>query len=639
MQEKINVGEIHCASFADISYSAWKAATSSPRVWMYKGSSDTFTQDVIKAGSSAKGQLDFDSFASKAELVKAYQKVVDNTDVSIPNAYWQFMKDVKVGDIVVVFKTNKKDGRQFHTLYGWGRFTSDCMFKKDEEYPIQRTIHWHRPLPTKDIVDNMTRDSLFFHLVEGVEAGNIIRLLNISTKEEMIVHNNSEEKRYWLYAPGENALHWSSCQEHNMMCLGFKEMGNLSPYKGAEWTEGMNDIRSKLQEVYNKPDAKFTHDRLSIYEFLNAIKPGDVIYVKGGRSKILGRGEVLGDYYYDETLEYPNLRAVKWTHVGEWQVADIMPVKTLTEVTNYFNLRTNIENLFVYNSLMPITFNYSKDEFLKEVFMRENDFETLQSLLLRKKNLILQGAPGVGKTFVAKRLAYAIMGEIEDRRIEQIQFHQNYSYEDFMMGYKPNGNGGFDLQTGVFYNFCKRARDDKDNPYFFIIDEINRGNLSKIFGELLMLIENDYRDNPIKLSYRDEEFSVPSNLYIIGMMNTADRSLAMIDYALRRRFSFFEMKPGFETDGFKKYVDNLNNPQLNRVVEAVKNLNSIISADDSLGEGFCIGHSYFCGLKLGEDWKLSDIVEYDIISMLREYWFDNNSKFEEEAGKLRDSLK
>ena len=131
---------------------------------------------------------------------------------------------------------------------------------------------------------------------------------------------------------------------------------------------------------------------------------------------------------------------------------------------------------------------------------------------------------------------------IKDKsRIEMVQFHQNYTYEDFIMGYKPTENGGFAIKPGIFYQFCKKAADDKDRPYFFIIDEINRGNLSKIFGELLMLIESDYRDTSIKLAYRDEDFYVPSNLYIIGMMNTADRSLAMIDYALRRRFSFFEM--------------------------------------------------------------------------------------------------
>jgi len=280
---------------------------------------------------------------------------------------------------------------------------------------------------------------------------------------------------------------------------------------------------------------------------------------------------------------------------------------------------------------------YDRSKFLDEVYVSYEDYEQLESLLLRKKNLILQGAPGVGKTFAAKRLVYAIMGEKDDNRVVQVQFHQNYSYEDFVMGYKPNENGGFELKNGIFYKFCKRAAADSDHKYFFIIDEINRGNLSKIFGELLMLIENDYRDKPIQMSYREEHFAVPSNVYIIGMMNTADRSLAMIDYALRRRFSFYEMKPGFENTSFSEYVDKQHDPHLNHLVKAIIELNKVIASDDSLGSGFCIGHSYLC--ELGTHYNLESIVEYDIIPMLREYWFDNDERFNLESQKLRNALK
>lgn len=280
---------------------------------------------------------------------------------------------------------------------------------------------------------------------------------------------------------------------------------------------------------------------------------------------------------------------------------------------------------------------YDRTKFLEEVYVSYHDYEKLESLLLRKQNLILQGAPGVGKTFAAKRLAYAIMGEKDDSRIMQVQFHQNYSYEDFVMGYKPNDNGGFDMKYGVFHKFCSKAKVDKDHKYFFIIDEINRGNLSKIFGELLMLIEKDYREKEIQLAYNDETFAVPSNVYIIGMMNTADRSLAMIDYALRRRFSFFEMKPGFESVQFEKYVKKLADSHLEKLIKAVIELNKVIAEDDSLGTGFCIGHSYLCNLGFHD--SLENIVEYDIIPMLREYWFDNENKFNQEAQKLRNALK
>jgi 5-methylcytosine-specific restriction protein B len=268
---------------------------------------------------------------------------------------------------------------------------------------------------------------------------------------------------------------------------------------------------------------------------------------------------------------------------------------------------------------------YTKEDFLSQVYMTEERYDTLVALLQNKKNLILQGAPGVGKTFAAKRLAYSMMGEKDDSRIEFIQFHQNYSYEDFIMGYKPKDEG-FKLTNGIFYQFCMNAANHPDKDYFFIIDEINRGNMSKIFGELLMLIEKDYRGTKATLAYSGTAFSVPKNLYIIGMMNTADRSLAMIDYALRRRFSFYEMEPGFNSEGFKAYQSSLQNETFNALIEQIIDLNREINADDSLGAGFRIGHSYFCGQEeCTEEWMKS-VVYYDIIPMLQEYWFDDRQK-------------
>ena len=270
---------------------------------------------------------------------------------------------------------------------------------------------------------------------------------------------------------------------------------------------------------------------------------------------------------------------------------------------------------------------YTKSDFLDEVYMTEKRHESLVAVLRNKKNIILQGAPGVGKTFAARRLAWSMMGEKDDDRIEFVQFHQNYSYEDFMMGYKPVGDG-FELKYGIFYRFCQKAANQPDKEFFFIIDEINRGNMSKIFGELLILIEKDYRGTKATLAYNGLSFSVPKNLYIIGMMNTADRSLAMIDYALRRRFSFFEVEPGFDSEGFIQYQNGLNNEMLNELINKVKDLNREITLDKSLGKGFCIGHSYFCGRDVCTEEWLHSIVEYDILPMLREYWFDDTSKLQ-----------
>lgn len=273
---------------------------------------------------------------------------------------------------------------------------------------------------------------------------------------------------------------------------------------------------------------------------------------------------------------------------------------------------------------------YGKQEFLSDVFMDGEQYDTLIHLLQRKKNIILQGAPGVGKTYAAKRIAYSFMGKKDESRIKMIQFHQSYSYEDFIMGYRPDEKG-FILKPGPFYQFCRTAEEDPERPYFFIIDEINRGNMGKIFGELLMLIECDKRGEKLALIYSDKDnsdFAVPENVYILGMMNTADRSLAMIDYALRRRFCFFELEPAFETAAFKQYLleQGLDNVLIKRITEKFSNLNNEIMNDPNLGKGFQIGHSYFCtNGAVADDWYES-VIKYEIAPMLEEYWFDEPEK-------------
>lgn len=281
---------------------------------------------------------------------------------------------------------------------------------------------------------------------------------------------------------------------------------------------------------------------------------------------------------------------------------------------------------------------YCKNDFLNEVYIDEEQYEEIMGTLKRNKNLVLQGPPGVGKTFAARRLAWSMMGKEDNDRIEFVQFHQSYTYDDFVRGYKASEDG-FELKDGIFYRFCQKAGSRPDEYFFFIIDEINRGNLSKIFGELLMGIEKDHRGENITLE-DGTSFLVPKNLYIIGTMNTADRSLAMLDYALRRRFSFIDMKPAFLSSGFQKYLKEIDNKKLTSLVDMIKTLNDVIKK--SLGEGFCIGHSYFCGLDRKNrkelDKELCSIVKYDIIPTLKEYWFDDENKFEEWEKKLNNAV-
>ncbi len=270
-----------------------------------------------------------------------------------------------------------------------------------------------------------------------------------------------------------------------------------------------------------------------------------------------------------------------------------------------------------------------RDAFLRDVFLDETEVSRIMERLEYKKNIVLQGAPGVGKTFVAKRIAKAFMRSDSDRRIETVQFHQTYSYEDFVQGYRPSGSG-FTLKNGVFYEFVSRARNDPDKSYFFIVDEMNRGNLSKIFGELLMLLEADKRgeDWAIPLAYSSEEkFYIPDNLYFIGLMNTADRSLSVIDYALRRRFSFITLEPKFGSDQFFDFVSSLGVDEsvISEFNNKMISLNERISADiENLGPGFCIGHSFFCSAGGGDNW-VDNIINFEIMPLVEEYWFDDPS--------------
>lgn len=462
-----------------------------------------------------------------------------------------------------------------------------------------------------------------------------------STEEPQtpVVDSNVKEINYWIYSPGGNACMWEEFYKLGIMGIDWDEVTDLKQFTSKE------EIKDFMKKVYD-PSYSYKNNAHCLWQFANEIKDGDIIFAKNGMRKIVGKGVVSSGYIYDSSRKtYKHIRKVKWTNNGEWEHPGQAVMKTLTNISAYPDYVQKLLDLFAADTLEEVIEQkeikyptYTKDEFLNEVYMDEDTYNTLTDLLEAKFNIILQGAPGVGKTFAAKRLAYSIMGQKDTSRVAMVQFHQSYSYEDFIQGYRPSKDG-FELENGVFYKFCKEAEEDNERPYFFIIDEINRGNLSKILGELMMLIEKDKRREKIKLLYSNEWFTVPKNVRIIGMMNTADRSLALMDYALRRRFAFFEFAPAFSSEGFKNYLAEKNSSKLEKLISTVESLNNTISIDVSLGEGFRIGHSYFCTDDEVTDEWLNSVVEYEVIPLIKEYWFDEPTKVRDWSATLRSAIK
>ena len=463
------------------------------------------------------------------------------------------------------------------------------------------------------------------------------------------------ELQHWLYTPGEGAARWEEFRTAGIMALNWDRVGDLAAFPDKE------SLLDALYTHYGDWGGRPRKAADSVWDYIHAMKPGDIVYVRRSFNEIVGRGVVRSDYRYDEDRSsFRAVRDVEWTHVGSWpleQRIGRLMLQRLTENTKYtpdqINALIGIEDSHSSasvderrgnNDLDEADEHYTSADFLDEVFLRPEDVEQMLGLLRRKKNLILQGAPGTGKTFAAKRLAYALMGQTDDSRVEVVQFHQSTAYEDVVVGLRPTAEGGFAAAEGVFARFCRRAAADPGRDYVFIIDEINRANISKAFGELLMLIEAEHRGEALRLPVSGDLLSVPKRLHIIGMMNTADRGLALIDYALRRRFAFFEMRPALDHPGFLRHVEAVGSSRLEALVDVVRRLNQRIAEDEALGPGFQIGHSYLCLPAAGPenpadtDADVTSVVRYELEPLVREYWFDNPSAMDESIHELESVL-
>ncbi len=442
---------------------------------------------------------------------------------------------------------------------------------------------------------------------------------------------SDREKRIWAIALGERARLWNECQEDGIIAIGWDYLGDLSAYKSRE------EITAAIID-HEHPTEKPTNNSLCCWEFAHQMRIGDYVISKLGRKRILGIGVITSDYILDASRsEYHHTRRVKWLKARAIDLPEDtwLPTKTLTDTTDYHAFVEIVTENYLAEepTISPEREKpFTVADAMAGLFMDQVEFEGILDDLRQKKNVILQGPPGVGKTFIAKRLAWSLLGAKDESRVAMVQFHQSYAYEDFIQGWRPTSGGGFELRNGVFYDFCDQARVDRGRPYVFIIDEINRGNLSRIFGELMMLIEPDKRgaDNAIPLTYSEsgEQFSVPENLHILGLMNTADRSLAMVDYALRRRFRFSDLRPRYEHPAFRQHLEKagISQQTIRAIIARMTALNKKIEEDHkNLGPGFTIGQSFFCHSR-PEDCSDASwyqlVIEREIAPLLEEYWFD-----------------
>ncbi len=466
----------------------------------------------------------------------------------------------------------------------------------------------------------------FFDLVKAYK--------DVVAKNLDFTYDKNFKKNHWVIACGINSNQWDNFKNNNLIAIGWDNLGDLSKFKSKQ------EIFDKLKDERSEGDPDPRNDALCCYDFVNSMKVNDLVFVKKGTSKLVAYGKIIGDYKYDENLsEYRNIRSVEWINIKENEI-DPITGKTLTNFNKYPETVEKYLKLMANDNNKDFELNELKDTFFSEEF-----FNNIIDTLKVKKNIILQGPPGTGKTFISKKLAERITGKKEN--IFSIQFHQSYSYEEFVVGYKPNSEGNFALQKGSLIQICEKAKQNENENFVMFIDEINRANISKVFGELLSLIENDKRgpENAVKILYSENDinFYIPSNLYFICAMNTADRSLKMVDYALRRRFSFFEFKPEFDKPEFKNFLKdkNVNAKTIDRIVNNISKVNQQISDDNfELGDGYCIGHSYFCPKgnssdSFGDQWY-EQIIEYEIKPLINEYYFDKPDQAKELIDTLYD---
>jgi 5-methylcytosine-specific restriction protein B len=451
--------------------------------------------------------------------------------------------------------------------------------------------------------------------------------------------------RYWRIGitPGKSGVSvWPMMRDRNRIAVGCPKLGDISWVDGKK--ESIAKLKTLLAEAHPNDPRTIGRDSSQLAQFVVGISEGDVVLAADGMT-ILGIGKVVGGYEFNSEFEFPHQRQVEWLTNDEWK----MPESNEGLQSTVRELGKSSVNLLaieqhIQSPSAPKPEKKDGQTTPKRSVRLTGVPGRIQSVLERKSQVILYGPPGTGKTYWAERTANdlaalsaygkvfealdetertAVIGHGDNAGLVRLCcFHPAYGYEDFLEGYRPktvNGQVSFELRDGVFKKLCKDAKASPERSFYLIVDEINRGDIPRIFGELLTTLEKDKRGKRIILPVSQEIFTVPRNVFLIGTMNTADRSISLLDAALRRRFGFVELMPDSSVlkdsavagIALKAWLDALNTRIRDHVGRDARNLQ--------------IGHSYLMhgGSPLKDLATLKRAIRDDLIPLLEEYCYED----------------
>jgi len=471
----------------------------------------------------------------------------------------------------------------------------------------------------------------------------------------MLNHRDGSPHRYWRIGTSDGTRprnRWELMRDGNCVAIGWPHLGNLAGL--AYNREDKEKVRGSMEVDYPGMPQTVGRATQQVFNFVAAIALDDLVLASDGFT-VLGIGKVLGEYSFDPSSDFPHRRPVQWLDLGEWRLPEPEGLQTTVhEIKKDVRNLVEIERRILGSSpIVPVTPTARVSPAPGRPMLQLTGVPgRIQSVLERKGQVILYGPPGTGKTYWALKTAcdlasYSrfgvafeqlaqdqkaiVMGHDSEGLVRVCSFHPAYGYEDFLEGYKPISNNAqlsFEKRDGIFKRLCEDACQRPDR-FYLIIDEINRGDIPRIFGELLTVLEKDKRGKPILLPLSGSPFSVPDNVYVIGTMNTADRSIALLDTALRRRFGFVELMPDSTILGnavvggipLAPWLDALNRRICEYIGRDARNLQ--------------IGHAYLLEGErpVGDMGRFARIVHDDIVPLLEEYCYEDYAALSKILGK------